>query len=339
MSSSGLLRITEAAKVSGLSPATLRRLDTELEPARSEGRYRLYEFDRLLEHVARRRRGTRRRPWIDHVFCQPSATMPQIPDKSVDLVLTSPPYAGRRGGVRPDRYVEWFRPFAREFHRVMRRDGNLVLVLKECVVGGVRQQYVHDLVRDLTADGFDWIDEFVWSKPCPLPKKPRTNLKDGWERCHVFGINGARGRMFFPDQVRQPLRPHHNTAPRARRTAGGFTFGAGSFDDLPGAYPSNVLHLPNANNGYGFGGGVFPVALADFFVRLFTPDSGGAIVLDPFCGSGVTLVAALGAGRHFVGIDKSRSAYHISMARLAAAREEQSGFGALGEVAVAEASG
>lgn len=329
MASPRLLRIAEAAKISSLSPATLRRLDAELEPTRSEGGYRLYEFDRLMDAVGRRKRGTRGRPWIDHVFCQSSANMPQIPDESVDLVVTSPPYAGRRGGVDPDRYVEWFHPFAIELRRVMKRDANLVLVLKECVVGGLRHQYIHDLIRDLTSEAFDWLDEYVWSKPCPLPKKPRTHLKDGWERCHLFGIKGVRDRMFFPDQVRQPLRPHHNTVPRARTTAGGFTFEADSFDDLPGAYPSNVLLLSNATEGFRFKGGAFPVALADFFIRLYTPDSAASIVLDPCCGSGSTLVAALSAGRHYVGVDNSRTAYHITMARLSEAREllEQSGEG------------
>jgi len=322
MSSQRLLTIAEAAKVSGLSPATLRRLDDRLKPTRSAGGYRLYEFDGLMAYVSRRRRGTRRRPWIDRVFCQSSAAMPQIPDESVDLIVTSPPYAGRRGGVDPDQYVEWFRPFAAECRRVMKRRANFVVVIKEGAIDGVRHQYVHDLVRDLTVDSFDWLDEFVWSKPCPLPKKPRDSLKDGWERCHLFGIKGVRDRMFFPNQVRQPLKPHHNTVPRARTTAGGFSFSADSFMDLPGAYPSNVLHLPNANDGHRFGGGAFPVALADFFIRLFTPDSGDAIVFDPFCGSGTTLVAAVGVGRHFVGMDNSRTAYHITMARLVEAREE-----------------
>jgi len=205
---------------------------------------------------------------------------------------------------------------------VLKRRANFVVVIKEGAINGVRQQYIHDVVRELTSDSFDWIDEFVWSKPCPLPKKPRDTLKDGWERCHVFGIKGVRERMFFPDQVRRPLKPSHNTAPKAHTTSGGFTFGAESFNELDGAYPSNVLHLNNANDNYRFKGGAFPIALADFFIRLYTSDTESAIVLDPFCGSGTTLVAALSKDRHYCGIDNSRTAYHITMARLAETREQ-----------------
>ncbi len=339
MPAHNLLTIANAAKVSSLSPTTLRRLDGQLKPTRSEGGFRLYEFDGLMDYVANRKRATRRRPWIDQVFCRSSSAMPQIPDGSVDLIVTSPPYAGRRGGVDPDQYVDWFCPFAAECRRVMQRRAHFVLVIKEGAIGGVRHQYVHDLIRDLTSDAFDWLDEYVWSKPCPLPKKPRDSLKDGWERCHVFGIKGVRDRMFFPDQVRRPLKPHHNTVPRARTTAGGFTFGAESFANLDGAYPSNVLHLSNAADGFRFQGGAYPVALAEFFIRLYTPESGHAIVLDPFCGSGSTLVAALGTGRHYCGIDNSRTAYHITMARLAETREQLGLCEEVGDTPLAEAVG
>jgi len=118
MSANNLLTIANAAKVSGLSAATLRRLDDRLKPTRSSGGFRLYDFDKVMSFIANRKRPSRRRPWIDRVFCRSSASMPQIPDGSVDLIVTSPPYAGRRGGVDPDRYVEWFHPFAAECRRV-----------------------------------------------------------------------------------------------------------------------------------------------------------------------------------------------------------------------------
>lgn len=60
-----------------------------------------------------------------------------IPDEKFDLIVTSPPYADRRantyGGVKPDRYVEWFLPRAAEFQRILKRTGSFVLNIKEKV--------------------------------------------------------------------------------------------------------------------------------------------------------------------------------------------------------------
>ena len=70
----------------------------------------------------------------------------QIADNSVDLIVTSPPYADQRkttyGGVKPDEYVEWFIPIARQLLRVLKPTGTFILNIKEKVVGGDRSTYV-----------------------------------------------------------------------------------------------------------------------------------------------------------------------------------------------------
>ena len=68
-------------------------------------------------------------------------------DDTFDLIVTSPPYADSRaktyGGVKPEDYVEWFLPRAREMLRVLKPTGSLILnirseerrVGKECNLG------------------------------------------------------------------------------------------------------------------------------------------------------------------------------------------------------------
>jgi len=74
----------------------------------------------------------------------------KIPDNSVDLIFTSPPYADQRkktyGGIHPDNYVEWFLPKADQMLRVLKPTGTFVLNIKEKVVNGERSTYVMELI-------------------------------------------------------------------------------------------------------------------------------------------------------------------------------------------------
>ena len=76
-----------------------------------------------------------------------------IPDDSVDLVFTSPPYADQRkntyGGIHPDEYVEWFLPIAEQLLRVLKPTGTFVLNIKEKAVNGERSTYVLELILAL----------------------------------------------------------------------------------------------------------------------------------------------------------------------------------------------
>ena len=63
-----------------------------------------------------------------------------LPSNSVDLIITSPPYADQRkstyGGIRPDKYVEWFLPISEQLLRVLKPSGTFILNIKEKVVAG-----------------------------------------------------------------------------------------------------------------------------------------------------------------------------------------------------------
>ena len=77
----------------------------------------------------------------------------RLPSASVDLIVTSPPYADSRkdtyGGVDPDKYVEWFAPIGEELLRVLKPSGTFVLNIKERVVAGERHTYVLELIQAL----------------------------------------------------------------------------------------------------------------------------------------------------------------------------------------------
>ena len=91
-----------------------------------------------------------------------------LADNSIDLIVTSPPYADRRkqtyGGVSPERYVEWFLPISKELLRVLKPDGTFILNIKEKAENGERNTYVIELILALRKQGWLWTEEFIWHK-------------------------------------------------------------------------------------------------------------------------------------------------------------------------------
>lgn len=89
--------------------------------------------------------------FVNQIICGDCATeLRQLPDNSIDLIFTSPPYADQRrntyGGIKPADYVDWFLPKSEEFLRVLKPTGTFILNIKERVVKGERSTYVIELI-------------------------------------------------------------------------------------------------------------------------------------------------------------------------------------------------
>lgn len=122
------------------------------------------------------------------------------PAEHFDLIVTSPPYADRRqhtyGGVKPERYVEWFLERSAEFHRVLKPTGSFVLNIKEKAENGERHTYVLELVLALRKQGWLWTEEYIWHKRNCYPGKWPNRFRDAWERCLHF----TKARKFKMNQ-------------------------------------------------------------------------------------------------------------------------------------------
>jgi len=114
----------------------------------------------------------------------------QLPDNSIDLIFTSPPYADQRkgtyGGVKPDDYVDWFLPKTEQFLRVLKPTGTFILNIKERVVNGERHTYVIELILKMREQGWLWTEEFMWHKKNSYPGKWPNRFRDSWERLLQF---------------------------------------------------------------------------------------------------------------------------------------------------------
>ena len=104
-----------------------------------------------------------------------------MPDDSVDLVFTSPPYADQRknsyGGIAPDEYVEWFLPVSEQLLRVLKPTGSFVLNIKERVVSGERNTYVMELIMAMRDQGWLWTEEYIWHKEELLPRQVAQQIQ------------------------------------------------------------------------------------------------------------------------------------------------------------------
>ncbi|MDR3325196.1 MAG: site-specific DNA-methyltransferase, partial [Spirochaetaceae bacterium] len=117
-------------------------------------------------------------------------TLKKIPADTVDLIVTSPPYADQRkdtyGGVTVERYVDWFLPIASELLRVLKPTGTFILNIKERVVNGERSTYVMELILEMRKQGWLWTEEFIWHKKNCYPGKWPNRFRDAWERLLQF---------------------------------------------------------------------------------------------------------------------------------------------------------
>ena len=224
-------------------------------------------------------------PEVDRIWCHSAEAMTELPDNSVALMVTSPPYHAGKSYDTDDSFDEYLglleRVFA-ETHRVLEPGGRAVIN----VANLGRRPYIplNALVVNLMQDlGYFMRGEVIWKKAegasgsCAWGSwmsAANPTLRDTHEYCLAF----SKGRM---DRVRKGT-------PTIDRDE--FLAATLSVWEIPPESARRVGHPAP-----------FPVALPKRFIELYTWDDD--LVLDPFMGSGSTAVAAVETGRHYVGYD------------------------------------
>ena len=228
-----------------------------------------------------------------------------LPDESVHLVVTSPPYWNlKRYNEHPDQlgHIQDYEAFLLELEKVWRHvyrvlvpGGRLV-----CVVGDVcvaRRNFGRHLVFPLHADicvicrriGFDNLNPIIWhkisnasyevsngSKFLGKPYEPNAIIKSDLEFILMQRKSGG---------YRQPTTAQRDESRIAKKDFDRW------FQQIWNITGASTKQHPAP----------YPLELANRLVRMFSFT--GDTVLDPFCGSGTTMVAALRAGRNSIGVD------------------------------------
>ena len=232
--------------------------------------------------------------------------------QSVDLIVTSPPFGLVRkksyGNEDADKYVEWFRPFAEGFKRVLKKSGSLVIDIGGAWKPGIptRSLYHFELLISLCRDfGFHLCEEHYWWNPSKLPTPAewvnirRVRVKDAvnsvwWlsltpfpkaDNRRVLSPYSSSMRHLLQNGYKAKLRPSgHDISTKFQKNNGG-------------SVPPNLLAIANTesnshyqsycrSNDLPIHPARFPSLLPEYFVRMLTDE--GDFVLDPFAGSCVT---------------------------------------------------
>ncbi len=235
-----------------------------------------------------------------------------LDSNSIDLIVTSPPYADRRihtyGGIKPENYVEWFLPISEQLLRILKPTGTFILNIKEKAESGERHTYVLELILALRQQGWLWTEELIWHKKNCYPGKWPNRFRDAWERLLQF--NKTKKFNMYQEEVMVPVGDwakdrlkRLSDVDKIRDNAkngSGFGKNVSNWLNREKAYPTNVLHLATECNNKNHSA-VFPEALPEWFIKLFTKEDD--TVLDPFMGSGTAIVVAQKMRRNSIGID------------------------------------
>jgi site-specific DNA-methyltransferase (adenine-specific) len=249
----------------------------------------------------------------------------QLPDNSIDLVITSPPYSTLKvyidnPGILADDYVNWFIPYCKEIERVIKPTGSFILNINDKVENGFRHPYVFDLISTLHKEtGLKMFERLFWNKLKSLPNRARFG--DRVE--YIFWFAKEKDFQFYLDEMRTEYseqsvkRMKKPLKKRFARTEGDDNIDYKDWAPNPkGALPTTLVNISSeskriADNHVA----VYPIDLVSYFIKGSTQK--GGVVLDPFMGSGTTAVAAKQLGRNYIGFELQQDYIDVANKRIA----------------------
>lgn len=237
---------------------------------------------------------------LNKIFFKSSESMKELPDNSIHLMVTSPPYNVGKDYDRDlslDEYRDLLRNVMKEVYRVLVVGGRACINIAN--LG--RRPYIplHSfIIEDMLKIGFFMRGEIIWNKGSSAGTSTAwgswlsaTNptLRDTHEYILVFS-KGNNGRL--------KLKNKENTITKEEFME--FTKSVWNFS----AQSARSVGHPAP----------FPVELPSRLIKLYTFK--GDVILDPFIGSGTTAIAAKSLNRHYVGYDTNREYCKIAEARI-----------------------
>lgn len=257
-----------------------------------------------------------------------------LPDASVDAVVTDPPYAEINRPYGRLTEPEWhvlMDGVVGEVRRILKPHGSAVFILQPNSekVGRMRPWLFEFMAK--WAREWNMVQDAWWWNHCTPPtvhcQRKRGLMRPSMKACVWLGPSDCyrnqdsvlieaseaakADKRFERHELSLKYRPSGLSMRNARALA--------AFRERGGVTPFNVVVCANTDSAKSSGasghGAGTPLALADWWIRYLTPDSG--VVLDPFCGAGTMALAAIDRGSDFIGIERDAGYVEIAKARIA----------------------
>lgn len=273
-----------------------------------------------------------------------------IQTESVNFVITSPPYADqikdygeRTKKLKPDEFIDWFIPRAKEIYRVLTLDGSFVLNINDKTDGTYQSIFVYKLVVALCEEvGFHLVRDYIWYNPATPPNVFSRGTMGRTKKSHeyCFWFSKSENWTFNMDPIRKPYskdmtkflkgETHGNRADNTRPSRHSFNLDE-KWKNNGGSDPGSVITISNTSSNDMFQKlckemGIrhparYPEKLVEFFILSGTNE--GDLILDPFAGSGTTGIVAYKNKRNWICIDINPDYCKIAKQWLKEVKKEQ----------------
>lgn len=244
--------------------------------------------------------------------------IPSLPEKSINLAVTSPPYADQRKGMYPgipeDQYADFTVEWMKQLWDKLTDDGSVLVVIDPHVKNGLVADYVLKAQLALSEAGWKQHMPQIWHKHDRAPLGRKDWPRHAYEPVLWFSKSArpfcdAWACGTTSENIGSPSCRHSKRSNGQNPRRKGIARATDVIAIPAGATAKNVGHPA-----------MFPIPLAEHLIKTFCPE--GGTVLDPFAGSGSTLIAAKQLGRQFYGFDIMPEYVEMARQRLVTINEE-----------------
>jgi len=237
--------------------------------------------------------------------------MKDIPDGSVDLTVTSPPYDNLRtyNGSLNDWTPEKWQAIIRELFRVTKQGGVVVWIVGDATINGSETGTSFRQALWAMECGFRLHDTMIWHKSNAMPQVDKSRFCQSHEYMFVW----SKGKPKTAKPITAPTKNGGKVMGRGDGNAENINKRGANVVALE-RIAFNVVSIPvgtESNNGHP---AVFPLRLAE--VHILSWSNPGDTVFDPFLGSGTTGVACVNTNRNFIGIELVPTYFDIACKRI-----------------------